>query len=382
MSNTLTAVLVTLLGKGLATLRRRVLLPSMVSRDNEPIVAMSKGKTVQVPIYERGTTTAVSASNTLLSPTASSPTYATVTLDNWYQSNFFLTDQELTQVADPEYIPNKLVGAFDALAAKINESLFGLYKDVGNYVGTAGTTPFASSQALMNNATAYLNKNDAPLSPRYGVLNYDAGANAKNISAIADVDTTGKDDIKIEGRLGRRYGVDWYEEGQVPTHTAGSLATATVATASVGATSVTVKDASTTTASSLLVGDILTFAGDTQTYTVTATASISTSSSASVSIFPALKVAQTGSSAVTLAASHVSNLVFHPGAFAFASRPESEALNLARQMGVAIEMMNDPLTGISYTLEVQRQHKQFVWILSCLWGYAKVRPELACRIAG
>lgn len=380
MSNTLAAVLVTLLGKGLSVLRRRVLMPSMVSRDNEEVVAMSKGKTVQVPIYDRKTAAAVSASNTLLSPSNSAPSYATVTLDQWYQTNFFLTDQELTQVADPKYVPNQLVGAFDGLAYQINSSIFGLYKDVGNYVGTAGTTPFASSQALMNNATAYLNKNDAPLSPRYGVLNYDAGANAKNIAAIADVDTTGKDDIKIEGRLGKRYGVEWYEEGQVPTHTAGTAATASAHTATAGVSTVSVSGGA--DGAIFKDGDIITFAGHTQTYTVTASATIGSSSSGSITIFPALAVTVSTGTAITLAASHVVNLVMHPGAFAFASRPESEAISIARHMGVAMEQMTDPLTGITYTLEVQRQHKQFVWILSCLWGQTSVRPELACRIAG
>lgn len=380
MSNTLTAVLVTLLGRGLSVLRRRVLLPSMVSRDNEEVVAMSKGKTVQVPIYDRKTAAAITASNTLLSPTNSAPSYATVTLDQWYQTNFFLTDAELTQIADPNYVPNQLVGAFDGLAYKINATLFDLYKDVGNYVGTAGTTPFASTQNLMNSAAAYLNKNDAPLSPRFGVLDYDAGANAKNVAAIADLEKTGATDVKIEGRLGRRYGIDWYEEGQVPTHSAGTASTATAQASTAGATTVTVNGGA--DGSIFKDGDIITFSGHTQTYTITSSATISSSSSGSIAIFPALATSVSTGVAITLAASHVANLVFHPGAFAFASRPESEAIALARQAGANMAFMTDPLTKISYTLEVQRQHKQFVWILSCLWGYTSVRPELACRIAG
>jgi len=74
--------------------------------------------------------------------------------------------------------------------------------------------------------------------------------------------------------------------------------------------------------------------------------------------------------------------VLHPGAFAFAMRPDAEAMRVAKMAGAMIESMTDPQTGLSFSLELQRQHKQTVWILSALYGSAPVRPELACRIAG
>ena len=56
-----------------------------------------------------------------------------------------------------------------ALAEKINGDGLGLYKDVPNYVGTAGNTP--NSLAIFANAAKVLDDNKAPTTMRHGVWN-------------------------------------------------------------------------------------------------------------------------------------------------------------------------------------------------------------------
>lgn len=75
-----------------------------------------------------------------------------------------------------------------------------------------------------------------------------------------------------------------------------------------------------TNAASLKEGDILTIAGDGQTYVVTEAVSLAVGNTA-VKIYPGLARATTGSEAVTVSGSHVMNLAFHRDAIAFATPP-------------------------------------------------------------
>jgi hypothetical protein len=132
----------------------------------------------------------------------------------------------------------------------------------------------------------------------------------------------------------------------------------------------------------LVKGDIVAFAGDSQTYVVTAaTGTVGGSSAGDVAIEPGLQVATDGGEAVSLTAGHVVNLAFHRDAFAFANRPLAQSTQ-DLGLGSRILSMTDPQTGISLRLEVSRQYKQVMWEFDLLWGVKLVRPELACRIAG
>jgi hypothetical protein len=133
-----------------------------------------------------------------------------------------------------------------------------------------------------------------------------------------------------------------------------------------------------TNPTNLVRGDILTFAGDLQTYVVLADVTLAVGNT-TVSISPALRVAKVGAEAVTLKATHVVNLVFHRDAFAFANRPVADQLFTG---GNEISQMTDPQTGISMALEVSRQYHQVWWEFSLLYGTKLVRPELAMRLAG
>jgi len=215
------------------------------------------------------------------------------------------------------------------------------------------------------------------------VLDFDAEANALALSPFSDAEKVGSASVKIDGEIGRKFGIDWVADDAVVTHTAGTIAGDPSVTGvnAIGATSIDLTcDADDTV--NLLVGDIITFAGDTQTYAViTATGAIGNSSTGPVVISPALKVATTGGEALSVKATHVVNLAFHRDAFAFANRPLAQsAADL--QLGSRMLTMTDPQTGISLRLEVRRQYKQVVWEFDILWGAKLVRPELAVRIAG
>jgi len=383
MANTIDNILAKILARGLLALREQAIMPRLVNGDYSSEAA-SKGDTIDVPIPSEVTATDVTPSNTPPTPGNSQPGKVQIQLNNWKKADFFLTDKEMVEIErNAHFMPMQMSEAIRSLANVVNEDIHAEYLGVYGLTGTAGTTPFASTVVDATNARKVLHKQRAPRTERRGVLDYDAEANALALSPFADAEKTGSSMVKIEGEIGRKYGIDWFADDAVVTHTAGSLAaTGAVvgSTTAAGASSLDVKSAS--AVGNVLVGDIFTIAGDTQTYVVQATVSaIASGTAKTLSINPPLKTAATAAAAITIVGTHVVNLAFHRDAFAFANRP-LVASTQDMALGSRIMSMTDPQTGITLRLEVSRQYKQVVWEFDILWGAKLVRPELATRIAG
>lgn len=383
MANTLDAIMPKILARGLLALREQAVMPRLVNGDYSQEAA-EKGDTIDVPIPTAQVASTVTPSNTPPAPANKTPGKVQVSLNQWYKTNFHLSDKDMVEIdRNAHFMPMQVSEAVRALANVVNENIFANYKNVYGYTGTAGTTPFASTVTDATNARKVLNTQRAPRSMRRGVLDFDAEANALALSPFADAEKTMSDIVKIEGEIGRKYGIDWVADDAVPTHTAGTLQSyggLVGSTTAAGASSIDIKSASTT--GNLVAGDIFTIAGQSQTYAVVSTVSaIASGTAKAVNIKPGLSAIATANAAVTIKASHVVNLVFHRDAFAFANRP-LVASTSDMALGSRIMSMTDPQTGITMRLEVSRQYKQVVWEFDILWGSKLVRSELAARIAG
>ncbi len=380
MANSLANIMPKILARGLLALREAAVMPRLVNSDYSREAAQ-KGDTIDVPVPVAQSATDVTPSNTPPTPADTTPDKVQIVLDQWKKTNFHLTDKDIVEVDRNEhFIPMQVSEAIRALANNVNEYILSKYLGVYGYTGTAGTTPFASDVTDATNLRKVLNQQLCPKDMRRGVLNYDAEANALALSPFSDAEKIMSASVKMEGEIGRKFGIDWAADDAVPTHTAGTASGATTdATGyAVGLKTVTLASAGTGT---ILVGDIITFAGDAQTYAVTA-GDADVSNGGTISFEPGLKVAiPAGATAITLKADHVVNLGFHRDAFALAMRPlvaETESLALGSQ----ILSMQDPVTGIPLRLEVSRQYKQVVWEFDILYGAELVRAELAARLAG
>ena len=372
MPNTWIAVVPKLLAQALMTLREQIVMPRLVNRAYE-VLAAQLGSTMDVPIPSAITATAVSPSNTPPSNVDSAPSSVAISLNQWYEAAFHLTDREEREVMQG-VIPMQASEAVKALVNKVETHLFGFYKAVYGFAGTPGTTPFASDLAAFTAARKTLHEQLAPFDPRYSVIGPDAEANALQLRAFQDASYRGDTDGIVAGQIGRKLGSLWVMSQHVPTHTAGTGADYVVNKSdgqAVGDTAITV-DGGTGT---MLVGDIVTFAGHDQTYAVTAALASNT-----FSITPGLKAAVADDAAVTLKATHVANLVFHRDAIAFATRPLEGTVRPG--LGSIVETAVDPVSGLALRLEVTRQHKLTRYAFDILWGAALVRPELAVRLAG
>lgn len=382
-TNTLTNVIPQIMAQALLALRGFTVMPGLVNLDYGRD-AKEQGDTVDVPIPSAITAVQVSHANTPPDDDGISPTKVQIPLDQWWEAPFFMSDKDLADAARG-ITPAQLNEAVKSIADKINISVFGQYKGVYGYEGTAGTTPFAADVTAATAMRKRLNAQKAPLNDRRAVLDVDAAANALGLRAFQDASFRGDTDGIREGQIGRKLGFDFFEDQAVPSHTAGTITTGLAAKAAtaqaVGLKSVVCTTAGSTGACALLAGDVITFAGDDQTYVLTANATqAAAATDVTLAIEPGLKVALAGGEAVTVKASHVVNLGFHRDAFALAMRPLATPEGFTG--GNIIRTMVDPLTGMTLRLEISRQHKRTRWSIDALWGVKLVRPELATRLAG
>jgi len=409
--NVLTTLIPKILARALIVLRETCIMPRMVNSDYS-LDAAKKGSIVDVPIPTAVLTENVSPGEVHADSTDSGiePETVQVKLDNWKQNKpLHITDQELAEVDIKEhFLPMQLEEAIRALAADVNQDIFAEYLGVYGYVGTAGTTPFGAGVGVSDatQARKILNKQLCPKGNRRGVLDFDAEAAALDLSSFSDAEKTMSAIVKLEGEIGRKYGIDWAADDHVPYHTAGNLNVATIASiaGTAGESALTIVAVTGNTGEELLVGDIIALTvaagADTQTYVVMPGTEGEDGYLAAtgdnggytipgdpytiiVTVAPALKSSPTAGDTMEVKASHRVNLVFHRDAFAFATRSLADADALAKIIGGSqILSMPDAKTGLTLRLEISRRNKLTVWQFDILWGAKLVRPELACRLAG
>lgn len=404
--NSLSNIMPKILARGLMSLRTRCMMPRLVNSDYGTD-AQKKGSTIDVPVPVAVGTIDVSPQAAPVAKTALTPAYVQITMDQWKQNNpIGLSDKDLCEIdANEHFLPMQLMEAIKALASDVNQQVIGNYKGANRGVyGVAGqlsdgfgTDPFGSNDGVSaaTKARKVLNEQLCPKTDRRGVVDFAAEANMLDLSAFSDADKILSAIVKIEGEIGRKYGIDWVADDDVPTHTVGDCYAAAHDQVTVkaeelaGSTALGLIDAG----NGIIVrGDIIQVAGLTPTYTVTGGTlnvggtgiygyQLDATTAVEVSIYPALATTAAIAAAVKVHNTHVVNMAFHRDAFAFATRP---LLDVSRQYSLGSQMisMQDPVTGLVLRLEVSRQHKQTVWEFDILWGSELIRPELATRIIG
>ena len=383
MANTFDEVTPKLLAQGLLALRQNCVMPRLINRSYENTAAQ-KGAAINVPIPSAIAVNDVSPAATPPSTQDSAPTSAVITLDQWKEAPFYLTDKDVLQAMDG-VIPMQASEAVKALANNVDSYLLNLYKGVWSYGGTAGTTPFGDAKTTdINQARKRLNVQLAPLGDRYFVFDPETEAAAASVPAFQAIYASGDASAIQNGAVQNKLGFGWFMDQNVPTHTAGTITTGLIAKAAtaqaIGLSTITATTAATSGACALKTGDIITFAGSTQTYTLTADATQATAATdVSLKISPALVKALVGSEAVAVKASHVVNMAFHRDFAAFATRPLEQT---GTGFGNYLMSEVDPVSGLSLRLEITREHKRIRFSYDILYGASIVRPQLATRLAG
>ncbi len=392
MANDLTNAMNTILARSAMHLSKTLLLPRFCAKDYSPDPS-NPGDTINVPIYPDIDAVAVSPSATPLTSTDTTPTTAQIKIDKFYQTSFNITDKQLGEIAfAPDFLPKQIIKAVDGLGRQVSADMWQNYKSFYGFAGAAGTTPFGTDEQEGIDLGTILTNQLAPKPGRVAFIDTVAEAKARKLAAFRDASQANSDLVIREGQIGRKLGFDWYQDHDVPRHTAGTITTGLVCKAATAVSvpanqkktqTLVMTTAASTGACALKKGDIIAINGQAtgSTFVVQADATQpSASSDVSVTIYPCINTALVGSEAVTVKASHRVNLGFVPGAIQMVSRPMT--LNQIDRLIAPIEVFLDPVTGLVLTMEIVRQNAQTVWVFRCLYGSGVVQPELGCRLAG
>jgi hypothetical protein len=220
MANTLTNVLPKLMAAGLRALRENAVMPRLVNTSYSGLAAQ-KGNVINVPIPSAISARSVTASITQNSNVDSSPTVALVTLDQWYESPFHLSDNDMVS-AHGDFQPMQASEAIKSLVNQIDKHIIGKHTGIYGAAGTAGTTPFASGVTAAISARTKLNEQLAPLDDRRVVLDPAAEGAFLGTSNILQVEQRGDVGGIIRGSIGHKLGMDFYMSQNITQVTAGN----------------------------------------------------------------------------------------------------------------------------------------------------------------
>lgn len=270
--------------------------------------------------------------------------------------------------------------AMRTLCNEVEADLAALHVSASRAYGTAGTTPFATADDWTDASESLriLKDNGAPNSGLNLVINTAAGA--KFLGKQARADAAGSDSILRQGILLPIHGFDLRESAAIVTSTAGTASGATTNNAgyAVGATVLTLASAGTGT---LVAGDVVTFAGDTNKYViVSGDADVSNGGTITIAA-PGLRVAMSAATkAITVIAAAARNMAFSRNAIALATRVP--ALPEEGDSAADRQIVTDPRSGLSFEIAMYKQYRQVQYEVSLAWGVKCVKPEHLALLLG
>ncbi|AVZ04267.1 P22 coat - protein 5 family protein [Acinetobacter baumannii] len=270
--------------------------------------------------------------------------------------------------------------AMRTLANEVEADVAGLAIGASRAVGTAGTTPFATNLKDSALALKALQDNGAPKGDLQLVIDTTAGANMRTLGQLTKANEANDDSLLRRGVLLDVHGFAIRESAQVVTPASGTGASATTNAAgyAVGATAITLASAGTGT---IVAGDVITFAGDTNQYVVVA-GDTDVSNGGTITLAkPGLRKAiPTAATAITVTPTSTRNLAFARSAIALATR--IPALPEGGDSADDRMIVTDPVSGLSFEIAIYRQYRQVQYEVSLAWGCAMVKPEHSIILLG
>lgn len=269
--------------------------------------------------------------------------------------------------------------AMRTLCNEVEADLAALHISASRAFGTAGTTPFGTAGDFTDasNVLKILKDNGNAADAQ---LVIDTTAGAKLLGLQSRYDIAGDVIMQNQGIIVDKAGLKLRESAQVKTSTAGTASSATTDNAgySVGDTVITLASAGTGT---LVAGDVITFAGDTNKYVV-ASGDADVSNGGTITLAaPGLRVAMSAATkAITVVAAAARNMAFARSAIALATR--APALPEEGDLAVDREIITDPRSGLSFEVSKYMQYRQVQYEIALAWGVKAVKPEHIALLLG
>jgi hypothetical protein len=272
---------------------------------------------------------------------------------------------------------NQIEQAIRTLCNEMEADLAALFTKASRAYGTANTTPFASDLSDTAQLRKILADNGAPVAGGWNlVIDTSAGAKMRTLTQLTKANEAADVSMLRQGVLLDVHGAAIRESAQVASVATGtgSAYTSNTVGYAVGATSITLITGSGT----ILAGDVVTFAGDTNKYVV---ATGVAAPGALVLAAPGLRKALPASAvALSIVAQSARNMGFTRNAIALATR--APALPDDGDMALDRTTIVDARSGLAFELALYAQYRQMQYELSIAWGQQMQKAEHCAILLG
>ena len=256
------------------------------------------------------------------------------------------------------------------------------YKAASRAYGTAGSNPFASNITAIGNLRKILKDNGCPVQDGALSLVLDTTAGSAGIGNIAQLQKINESgdggDLLRQGLLGILGGFNIRESAGVQLHTKGTATGFDAAGGEPLGETVVAVDGS--DAGTILAGDVVTFAGDTNKYVVnSATASGAASGNITLNR-PGLRAALADTVEGTIGDSFTANVAFHRSAIEFAARAPAQPEG--GDAAVDSMIIVDPISGIPFEFRMYKGYGMNKIELNIFYGGKAWKPEFIALLLG
>ncbi len=300
----------------------------------------------------------------------------TLTLSKSKTVPVYLTGEDIRGLQNGSNYQNTLKNAFaQAIRTLVNlieiDLFTATYKGASRAYGTAGTTPFATAADLTDIASVrkILEDNGAPMGDLHLVLSTTAALplRAKH-SELFRVNESGTESMLRDGTLGRLEGLNLHESAACSVITKGT-GTSYVTSGSTAPGVVAI--ALVTGSGTVLAGDIVTFAADSNNKYVV---NVGVAAPGTITLgAPGALVTIATANAMTIGNNFTPLCAFDRNAVTLATR--APALPPGGDAADDVIEIIDPATGLAFQVALYKQYGRVAFDVRIVWGCAAVKTN-------
>ena len=345
------------------------------------------GQNIRVDVEPAGNVADITPAMTIPDPTGQTSGSTDIVITKSRAANFgFIGDDQLKLNSGAGYMSvraQKIAQAIRSVVNEVESDLAGLQATFSRAVGVAGTTPFGTANDYTGASLArkILKDNGGDIDPQL-VIDTTAGANM--IGKQSAVNAAGTDSLLRQGVLLDVAGMPLRESAQILTPAVGAMAGGKTNNAgyAIGATSFGLQNATGT--GSLVAGDVITFAGDTNQYVVTsavfAGANPATGDVVTIGANGLRKAIGAANVAITVVAAAARNMCFSRSALVLAARAPARPSEGDNATDVIV--ITDPRSGMSMEFAMYKGYRKVRYEVGLAWGVKNIKPEHTALLLG